>query len=190
VLESHGRLEEAITNYRKALQFKPDDAELYLKAGTLLASQDKLGEAIGHFRQAIELAPDNADAHYNIGMALAMTNKPGEAIEHLKQAMQLKPSWYEPALWMAKILATYPDTKVRDPNNSVTFATQAAELTNYQDPEVLETLAASYAAAGQHDLAVDIAQQALTLAETAHDNDLAGRLRDAIELYKKMTHHH
>jgi tetratricopeptide (TPR) repeat protein len=188
VFESQGKLEEAITNYRKALQFKPDDAELYLKIGTLLASQDKLGEAIGHFSQALGLAPYNADAHYNIGVALAMTNKPAEAIEHLKQAMQLKPSWYEPAIWAAKILATYPDTKVRDPDNAVLFATQAAELTKYQDPEVLETLAASYAAADQPELAVEIAQEALALANTAKNNELVSRLRDAIERYKQATH--
>jgi tetratricopeptide (TPR) repeat protein len=188
LFESQGELEEAATNYRKAMQFKPDDVELHLKVGNLLASQDKLDEAIGHFSQTLRLEPNNAEAHYSIGVALAMTDKPREAIEHLKQAIQLKPSWSEPAIWMARILATYPDPAVRDPNNAVIIATHAAELTKYQDPEVLETLAAGYAAMGQFELAVKTAQEALALASAAQNNELVSRLRDTIERYKQATH--
>jgi hypothetical protein len=86
---------------------------------------------------------------------------------------------------MARILATYPDPEVRDPNNAVIIATRAAELTKYQDPEVLETLAASYAAAGQPELAVKTAQEALALASTAQNNELVSRLRNMIERYKQ-----
>jgi tetratricopeptide (TPR) repeat protein len=188
LFEAQGELEEAVIHYRKAMQFKPNDIELHLKVGTLLASQNKFDEAIGHFSQVLRLAPDNAEAHYNIGMALAMTDKPRKAIEHLKQAMQLKPSWSEPAIWMARILATYPDPTVRDPNNAVIIATHAAELTKYQDPEVLETLAAGYAATGQFELAVKTAQEALALASAAQNNELVSRLRDTIERYKQATH--
>jgi tetratricopeptide (TPR) repeat protein len=187
LFESQGKLEEAVIHYRKVLQFKPDDIELHLKVGNLLASQNKFDEAAGHFSKALSLEPNNAEAHYNMGMALAMTNKPGEAIEHLEQAMQLKPSWYEPAIWMARILATYPDSEVRDPNNAIIIATHAAELTKYQDPEVLETLAASYAAAGQFELAVKTAQEALALASAAQNNELVNRLRDMVERYKQAT---
>lgn len=187
LFESQGKLEEAVIHYRKVLQFKPDDIELHLKVGNLLASQDKLDEAIGHFSQALRLAPNNADTHYNIGMALAMTDKPGEAIEHLKKAMQLRSSWYEPAIWLARILATYPDSEFRDPNKAVTAATYAAELTKHQDPEVLETLAASYAAASQFEMALKTAQEALALADAAQNNEMVSRLREAIERYKQAT---
>jgi tetratricopeptide (TPR) repeat protein len=188
LFESQGNLDKAVTNYRKVLQFKPDAAEIHLKIGALLASQNKLDEAIGYFNQAVRLAPNNADAHCNIGEALAMTNKPREAIEHLKQAMQLKPYWYEPAIWLARILATCPDSEVRDPNNAVIIATHAAELTKHQNPEVLETLAAGYAAKGQFELAVKTAQEALALATATQNNELADYLRNIIERYKQAQH--
>ena len=184
-LASQGKFEEAFICYRKALQFKPDNVEIHLKIGNLLASQNRLDEAIGQFSQALRLAPDNADALYSMGMALAVTNKPREAIKHFKQAMQLKPSWYEPAIWVARILATYPDSEVRDPNNAVIIAAHAAELTKYQDPIVLETLAASYAATGQFEMAVRTAQEALALASAAQDDEMVSRLRDMVERYKQ-----
>jgi tetratricopeptide (TPR) repeat protein len=185
LFESQGKFEEAAIHYRKILQLKPDDIELHTKIGNLLASQNKLDEAIGHFGQAVRLEPNNAEAHYNMGVALAMAEAPREAIEHLKQAMQLKPSWYEPAILLAGILATCPDSEVRDPNSAVRIAMQAADLTKHQDPVVLEALAVSYAAAGQFEMAVKAAQEALALASATQDNELVNRLRDMIEQYKQ-----
>ena len=185
-LQMQGKLDEAVIEYRKALQLKPDDVELHLKIGDLLASQNKLDEAIGHFGQAVRLEPNNAEAHYNMGVALAMTEAPREAIEHLKQAMRLNPSRQEPAIWLARILAACPDSEIRDPNGAVAISIQAAESTKYEDPDVLEILAFSYAAAGRFEAAVKAAQQALALAEARRDNELAGHLRDMIEQYKNQ----
>jgi hypothetical protein len=52
---------------------------------------------------------------------------------------------------------------------------------------VLETLAACYAAAGQFDMALRTAQEALALASTAQNNELVSRLHDTIERYKQAT---
>lgn len=185
-LQMQGKPEQAAIEYRKALQLKPGNVELHLKIGDLLASQGKLDEAIGHFSQAVRLEPNNAEAHYSMGVALAMTEAPREAIEHLKQAMRLNPSRQEPAIWLARILAACPDSEIRDPNGAVAISIKAAELTKYEDPDVLEILAFSYAAAGRFETAVKTAQQALALAEARRDNESAGHLRDMIEQYKNQ----
>lgn len=181
--ESQGKPDEAIAQYNKALQLKPDDAKVHLKVGGLLASQNKLDEAIEHLSQAVRIEPNNADAHYDMGFAFMMADSPREAIKHLEAAMQLDPYQIEAAIWLAKILATYPDPEIRDPNSAIGVAMQAAEITGYQNPEVLEVLAASCAAAGQFDIAVKTAQEALALAW--QDNEMANRLRNAIEKYKQ-----
>jgi tetratricopeptide (TPR) repeat protein len=48
----------------------------------------------------------------------------------------------------AFILATCPDARIRDGKRAVSAATRAAELTNWKDWDVLMTLAAAYAEAG------------------------------------------
>jgi len=98
----------------------------------------------------------------------------------------LKPSWDEPAIWLARILATNPEPEVRDPNRAVVIARKAAELTKYQDPEALETLAVSYAAAGRFDEAVETIQQALALVQASQNDELANLLRDMLEQYKNQ----
>lgn len=185
--ESRGKIEQAVAYHRKFLELQPDDIEVHIKVANLLASQNKFDEAADYFNQALRLAPNDAKIHYSMGMALAMAEKPEKAIEHFRQALQLKPFWYEPAIWIARILAVYPDAEVRDPDKAVIIAVHAARLTKYQNPEVLEILAVSYAAAGQLNLAVETAQKALELAVAARDNRLVGRLRNAIERYRQKN---
>jgi hypothetical protein len=57
-------------------------------------------------------------------------------------------------------LATCPDARYRDGKLAVAAATRAAELTNWKDRNVLETLAAAYAEAGDFASAVHWQQRA------------------------------
>jgi len=84
---------------------------------------------------------------------------------------------------MATILATHPNSKVRDAAKAIKLAEHAAQLTEYQDPEVLDSLAAAYAAAGQFEKAVTTAHAALALSDS--DEQLAGQIRERLQLYKQ-----
>ena len=68
--KSLGRLEEAITAYKKALYVKPDYAEAYYNMGVVLQEQGKLEEAIEAYTKALSIKPDYAEAYYNMGVAL------------------------------------------------------------------------------------------------------------------------
>jgi tetratricopeptide (TPR) repeat protein len=65
--------------YRKAIEFKPDDADAYYNLGVTLADQNKPAEAEAAFRKALELKPDDADAYNGLGNALFDQDKPAEA---------------------------------------------------------------------------------------------------------------
>ena len=83
---------------------------------------------------------------------------------------------------MAWILATHPN--IADPDRAVTLAEHAARLTKYQNPSVLDTLAATYAAAGQFDRAGATAQNAIDLAAKANNKRLVQEIQNRIQLYK------
>jgi len=187
LLSEQGKLDEAIDNYRRALEFKPDDAVAHYNLGILLAQQGKFSDAIDNFNQALKAKPDYAEAYNNLGNTLLALGRLDEAVACYRQALHFKPDWPLPLNNIARILATHPDQKIRDPHEAVKAAERAAELTKYGDAMVLETLATAYAAAGRFNDAVTAAQTALGLASAAKNEELSGRLRRQLGLYRQAT---
>ena len=67
---------------------------------------------------------------------------------------------------LARLLATFPDAKLRNPAAALQFAQHANDLTQNQDPTFLGTLAAANAAAGNFPKAITIAEDARANART------------------------
>lgn len=86
-----GKIDEAITQYRKALEADPNYAAAHINLGVAVGSQGKLDESIGYFRRAIQLDPDSSVAQTNLGIALGIKGKLNESIFYLRQALQAEP---------------------------------------------------------------------------------------------------
>jgi hypothetical protein len=86
---------------------------------------------------------------------------------------------------MAWILATNPDTDIRRPAEAVRLAQHACELTRRKVPEVLDTMAAAYAASGQYRKAVETAQAAMDLARAKEAGELAAEIGRHLDLYQQ-----
>jgi len=65
-----GQLDEALVEYRRALDLKPDFAEAHFHLGLALTDQGQIGEAIAAFRRAVELKPQHAGMHSQLIFAL------------------------------------------------------------------------------------------------------------------------
>jgi tetratricopeptide (TPR) repeat protein len=109
-----------------------------------------------------------------------------EAVAHYRRALQLDPDLPAALVDLAWILATSEREDVRAPQEAVRLAERVAELTSQRDANVLDTLAMAYAAAGDPSRAVQTAQAALDLAMAEAWTDLAVRIRQRLELYRRM----
>jgi len=88
-----GRVDEAISYYRQALQINPNHVEAHSHLGNVLAlaEQGKFDEAIYHYRLALQLKPDYAEVYNDLGNALSALGQYEDALRHYRQAFQLKP---------------------------------------------------------------------------------------------------
>jgi tetratricopeptide (TPR) repeat protein len=97
-LTKEDKTEEAIKEFRKALELKPDFGEAYLNMGILLFQGNKDEEAEKALLKVLELKPDEpkskevlADIYFEKGRGLVQENKPEEALSKLKQAYGFRP---------------------------------------------------------------------------------------------------
>ena len=82
---------------------------------------------------------------------------------------------------LAWMLATSPYSEVRNGPEAVQYAGQAASGSKWKDPEILDTLAASYAENGEFDRAISVEQQAIALLK---DGPVSRGFALRLELYK------
>ncbi|UCF42822.1 MAG: tetratricopeptide repeat protein [Planctomycetota bacterium] len=184
-LSSQGKLDEAVSHYRKALDLIPYDAETHLRLADTLRLQGELNHAISHYRQAIRNKPDYAKAHNDLAYALRTQSRLDEAVSHFRQALETKPDLAPALNGLAQILAIHYDPNVQDANEAVELASRAAELTRYDDATILDTLATTYAATGHFDVAVETAQKALTLATAEQNDELVNQIGKRLELFRQ-----
>ena len=178
-----GRADDAVSHFREAVRWAPQQAASHNNLGlALMQRDDALNEAASHFREAIRIDPAMADAHYNLGHLSKRHGRLADAIAHLQQAVRLRPDDAPTLMTLAWILATSPDETQRDAERAVDAAERAAAVTGRQDAEVLDVLAAAYAAAGQFDRAVSTTQEALRLGP---DGPLTAAIQEREQVYRR-----
>ena len=91
VLQSQRKFDDAIEQYREALQLRPQDATANNALGAALIAEGKPQEAISYLRTAAVSAPNYFDSHYNLAQALAATEDFAGAAEQFGDAVRLRP---------------------------------------------------------------------------------------------------
>jgi len=90
-LQKEGRLDEAVEQYKIALQFNPKDAKAHSKLAVALTGQAKFDPAVPHMDTALRLEPNNADFHLVYATLLERIGRNDEARPHFEAALRLKP---------------------------------------------------------------------------------------------------
>ena len=86
------RYEEALADYTKAIEIKPDFADAYNNRGVILGKLERNEEALADYTKAIEIRPDDADNYYNRGNTLDKLDRYAEALADYAKAIELQPN--------------------------------------------------------------------------------------------------
>ena len=183
-LREQGKINEAIKKWKKALEIEPSHPYAHFNMGRAMTGQRKYDEAIEHFNQALQSKPDYLKARINLARILLELGRVKPAVEQYYQILKLKPQAIYVLNDLAWILATTEDKKIYNPPNAVELAQKACELTKYNQPQLLDTLAVAYAAAGNFGEAIETAERALNLALSSNQQQLADEIKNHLELYR------
>ena len=175
-LLSKDNVDEAIPHLKKALDLGLETAEMHNDLGAGLAEKGQVDEAIPHFERALQISPNMVEAHSYLGMALVMKGQGVEGLAHWRQALRKDPDNLQVLNDTAWLLATSADAALRNGSEAIPLAERAVQLTSGHEPELLGTLAAAYAEAGEFDKAVELEQRATDLATQQGKTRLAATL--------------
>lgn len=173
---SAGRLDDAETCFRQAIEADAAFPQAHYNLGRLLARQGKLDPAAAHLEQALDLNPSYADARFSLASLEAQRHRWPASLAHWQEGLRLNPAFVPALKHAAWILATASDPSLRDAAQAVRYASEAVRRTGSRDPEALDALAAALAEAGRFTEAAAAARQAITLAPTAAQPGLHLRL--------------
>lgn len=181
LLAGSGNIAKAIGDLEK-LRADEDkqDLQLLLQLAVLYSANKESRQAIQMYSEVIKVDEKNflayqgrADAHLRLG-------EQAEAVADYDKALELDPTSSHILNNLAWLLATSPDSKVRNGARSIELAKKACELTEYKQAHILSTLAAGYAETGDFKSAIEWSQKAVDLGDEGVDD----QLKQELESYK------
>lgn len=91
-LERSSKEKLALPYLQRAAELAPNDLEIRLSYGIVLANLELFKESESEFLFILEQDEDNADAHYNLGFLYAVsTENKDDALKHLEKAFTIEP---------------------------------------------------------------------------------------------------
>jgi len=90
-----GRLEEAIREYKKAIEIFPNNYKAYYNLGVLYDGQGALKEAVANYKRTIAINPAFIDAQFNLGNIYHNQGLLEEAIQQYRKVTELDPADFE-----------------------------------------------------------------------------------------------
>jgi tetratricopeptide (TPR) repeat protein len=182
---------EAINDLQILLQTDPTNAEYRIRLAGYYVGDSRPRKAVELLTQVLDSIPDDdadqkdtkADALRARGDALLSVGNHADAVKDYDEALKIDAEDTGVLNNLAWVLATSPEDSVRNAERSIEMGTKACELTKYQKPHILSTLAAGYAEKGDWETAKKWSAKAVELG--AKDEEVDQQLKKELESYKE-----
>ena len=183
-LSVSGDSDGAIAHLRKATRISPDFFEAYYNLGLELAKKNRVNEAIDAWLNTVRIRPSFAAGQENLGYAFYLQGKFADSLTHLRLALEADPDRVSDLNLAASVLATCPDSSLRNSADALALADRAQTLTHGQDAAILDTVSAAYAEAGRFPDAIEVEQEAIKVATQQGKTALTDTLKAHLTRYE------
>ncbi|MCH5376161.1 MAG: tetratricopeptide repeat protein [Planctomycetes bacterium] len=183
IAADEGRMVDAIADIQLLLQDDPDNVAWQLQLAGYYIRDNRQSKAIDIFTRILADDENDIAARQARADTLLSIGKHREAIADFEILLKQAPEDDSVLNNFAWVLATSPDDDLRNGQRAVKLATKACEVTKYEKPHILSTLAAAYAETGDFETARKWSQKAVELG--TKDDEVDQQLKNELESYKK-----
>ena len=151
IFEVQSRYDEAVSEYRKAIEMNPQAPDLHFRLGRaiLLAAHDanSLEKAAAEFRAELKLNPEDGACEFQLGQIAQVESKKTDAKAHFEKAVELAPQFVQALIALGKM-----ETQEKHYDKALSLLNKAVELQPANETAHYALLTA-YRDAGQMDRA-------------------------------------
>jgi tetratricopeptide (TPR) repeat protein len=184
VLASKDRLPEAIEEMAAVADSLPMQPEYRMQLALYYLQNKQPRKAIESYSEVLALDGDHFLALRSRGDAYLNIGEHESAVADFAKALSLEPEDSPLLNNYAWVLATSPDDGVRDGQRAIELAKKACDITKYEQPHILSTLAAAYAETGDFDKARKWSRKAVDLNKAGDDEDITIELAKELDSYR------
>ena len=182
-----GKYDLASADLSQAIQIDPKFTKAYHRRACIEMLTGKDDLAIADLDRVIQIDPTFSQAYIRRSYALMLKGDYAQALQAMNEILLTNPKASGTYNRMAWLLATCPDPSFRDGEKAVANGTTACQLTGWRISAQIDTLAASYAEAG--DFANAVKCEKLALAAPT-DPETSDAQKSRLALYEADKPYH
>ncbi len=176
------RPDDAIREFEAALQLGPvSPARAQIGLAQAYASKGDTARAQQLMRDAVAKTIETAEGQATLAEVCYQMKLYPQAILHYQEALRRDPKLAEAHNNLAWLYATSEDQRYRDPKGALEHARRAVELTDWKEPNFIDTLAEAFFVNNRFEEAVRTQSKALKLAPDNRE------FQEHMEKYRKAA---
>ncbi|MBW1806682.1 MAG: tetratricopeptide repeat protein [Deltaproteobacteria bacterium] len=173
-----GDTEKALADFESCLKIDADFVPALTSRAFILSRRQRYRQALRDMTRALSLRPDHEGNWHNRAVVYTALGRTREAIGDYQRALRINPNSAGTLNNLAWILATTPDSSLRDGPKAVEYARRSLQI-GYIGAW-LDTLAAALAESGEFDEAISVEEKAYAMSKFKNES-----FRCRIEVYRQ-----